>query len=99
MKRIAIIVAGLALLVTAGVALMQSSENFALPWHVIAGGGQRSLSPGFQVVGTAGQAIASPPGSAGASFRVGSGYWAGIHGSFPPFDHWIYLPVIQRGPN
>ncbi len=101
MKGLAIVLAAITLLVTVSVALTQSSASFVLPSHVVAGGGERSISGNYAVAGTVGQASASPPHSASASFRLASGYWAGIQAATPPpgVHHRIYVPLIQRGSN
>lgn len=77
------------LLLTTGVwALAQSSADYDLSWHVIAGGGGVSQSASFRVDGTVGQAVSGPPHSAANGFVVQSGYWS-FAGSRP-----LYLPFF-----
>lgn len=78
-------------LAVGAVALAQTSADFNLEWNVIGGGGGESSSAGYRVQGTIGQAIAGPPLSTSADFRVGSGYWYGAMG---PAVSTIYLPLI-----
>lgn len=99
MKRIAVILAVVGILATAGVVLAQSSGSFELRWQIIAAGGGRSASSSYQVSGTIGQAAGSPPRLVSAGFRVGSGYWAGIQAALAEVRHSIYLPLIQRQSN
>jgi hypothetical protein len=96
MKRIAMVVLIVALVITAGVTMASSSANYALRWRVIAGGGQRSTSGSYRVAGTVGQAVTGPPRSASASYRVGAGYWSRLDLATTPLGHRIYLPLIQR---
>lgn len=100
------ILGAVAVLAGVGGVLAQSSRSFRLPWDVIAGGGTLSASARYQVAGTVGQGAASPPVAESASYRVGSGYWAGIRGLVvareptpipPPDKERIYLPLILRG--
>lgn len=64
----------LLLLFTAVAVLAQTSSDFNLEWHVIAGGGGKSASSSYRLEGTIGQSIASPPFSGSGSFVVSSGY-------------------------
>ncbi len=106
MRCRAVILGAVAVLAAVGGVLAQSSASFRLPWDVIAGGGALSASAQYQVAGTVGQGAASPPVAESASYRVGSGYWAGIRGLVgapeptpipPPDREHIYLPLIRRG--
>lgn len=105
MRGAALFLSALLALALVGAALAQSSASFRLPWDVIAGGGERSASGSYQVAGTVGQAAVSLPLAESASFRVGSGYWAGIDGPLGAYEptpmplpdgHRVYLPVILR---
>ncbi len=89
-KFLAVIVLLLSLTIGA-VALAQTSAGFNLEWNVIGGGGGESSSASYRVQGTIGQAVAGPPISTSADFRVGSGYWYGAMG---PAVSTIYLPLI-----
>ena len=75
MKRTMILIAVLAVLVTAGVAVAQMSASYRLERSVIAGGGAQSASANYQVAGTIGQSLASPPESSSAGFQIWSGFW------------------------
>lgn len=65
----------LLVLVMGTTVLAQTSADFNLEWHVIGSGGGQSSSADYQVKGTVGQGLASPPTSGSASYRVSSGYW------------------------
>jgi len=78
MKKRVLIASGLllvALIVTLGAALAQTSANYNLEWHVIGGGGQPVSSANYIVNSTAGQGVASTPYSSSASYVVCAGYW------------------------
>lgn len=75
--RTAITVAAIvASLLLGGMVLAQSSANFSLWWHVIAGGGDQSASAGYAVSSSIGQPAIGALSS--ASHRLGAGYWYGI---------------------
>ena len=69
--------------------LAQTSADYDLSWHVIAGGGGTSASPGYRVEGTTGQSAAGPSGS--ADFRLSSGFWFA-----QPAQERVHLPIILR---
>ena len=98
MKRIALLLVIVSLVVTAGLGLAQSSANFTLPWHVMAGGGRTlaSSSNSYRVQSTVGQGAAGPPFLASTSYRVSSGFWAGALLSSEPPLRLTYLPVVHR---
>ncbi len=79
---------------TGAIVMAQISAQFNLGWHVLGSGGGASSSAGYQVRGTIGQGLASPPVSSSASFSVSSGYWSGT-GSAPEFH--IYMPIVVKG--
>jgi hypothetical protein len=96
MKRFIAFLLGAALLITTGMALMQSSSSYDLSRHVIAGGGQSSSSS-YTLQGTAGQALAGPPASASSRFELESGFWAGFSGVLSdPASQDLYLPVVRQ---
>jgi uncharacterized repeat protein (TIGR01451 family) len=80
MKRTMILIGVLAVLVTAGVAVAQMSASYRLERSVIAGGGAQSASANYQVAGTIGQSLASPPESSSARFQIWSGFWPDFEG-------------------
>jgi len=69
--------------------LAQTSADYDLSWHVIAGGGRTSASAGYRVEGTTGQSVAGPFGS--ADFRLSSGFWF-----TQPVEERLNLPIILR---
>ncbi len=78
MKKRVLIATGLllvALTVTLGMGLAQTSANYNLEWHVIGGGGEPVSSANYIVNSTAGQGVASPPYSFSGSCVVCGGYW------------------------
>ena len=72
------------------VTLAQTSPSFDLSWHVIGGGGGESASASYQLNGTIGQSVASPPTASSASFALSSGFWAADSGMR------VYLPAIKK---
>ncbi len=80
------------------VALAQSSANFDLRWHLIAGGGGRSSSPDFVVNGSVGQPSAGALTS--AHYRLGAGFWYGLGQAAPPpptpGPYMLYLPIVLK---
>lgn len=68
--------------------LAQTSADFNLEWHVLAGSGGPSASADYVVDGTAGQSLAGPPQSGGNAFVVNSGYWQESRA--------VYLPLVTR---
>jgi hypothetical protein len=78
MKKRILIATGVllvALMVTLGTGLAQTSANFNLEWHVIGGGGQRVSSANYIVNSTSGQGVASPSYSFSGRCVVCGGYW------------------------
>jgi hypothetical protein len=69
--------------------LAQTSADYDLSWHVIAGGGRLSASADYRVEGTAGQGIVGP--SSSADFRLSSGFWFA-----EPAEERVNLPIILR---
>ena len=90
--KVLLAIAAVLLLVGAGTIVMaQTSAQFDLDWHVLGSGGGASSSVGYQVRGTIGQGLTSPPVLNSASFSVNSGYWA----AGPKFH--IYMPIVLKG--
>lgn len=75
LKPFLVLLLFLLVLVMGTTVLAQTSADFNLEWHVIGSGGGQSSSADYQVKGTVGQGLASPPTSGSASYRVSSGYW------------------------
>ena len=116
MKRPASLVAAAVLVVCfallSSLTLAQSSANFGLWWHLIAGGGGRSTSSSYAVSGSIGQPLVGASGNAGYGLR--GGFWPGLGGGAAPTAtatatlpapatptltlaaHRIHLPVIMR---
>lgn len=90
-KRWYLLAAGLLLFVVVGTAVLaQTSANFNLEWHVIAGGGQPATSTNYRLNGTVGQGLAGPPAQTGSQFQSTSGYWVvGV-------EQFVYLPTVLR---
>lgn len=90
-KRLFLLAAGLLLFVIVGTAVLaQTSTNFNLEWHVIAGGGQPAASTNYRVNGTSGQGMTGPAAQSSSQFQSTSGYWA------VGMERYIYLPVVLR---
>jgi hypothetical protein len=61
--------------------------GFAVPRHVIAGGGGRSSGGAFAITGTLGQADTDPlQPSSGGAFAITGGFWPGIAAAVPSGD-------------
>ena len=89
MKSVLPLLLLLAALILATLALAQTSADFDLSWHVVAGGGGRSTSADYVVQGTAGQAAAGPPSAQGADYHLNSGFWY-------PSEFELYLPLAAK---
>jgi len=95
MKKPLVITAALlliAMVVTLGTALGQTSANYNLEWHVIGGGGQPIDSFSYIVNSTVGQGAASPPYSFSGRHVVSGGYW---FGDALTIAH-SYLPLVLK---
>jgi hypothetical protein len=91
MKRIAISLIVIALLLLAGSALAMSSDNYRLDWFtpLTGGGGGPASSAHYAVNFTVGQtAIGS---SDSTHYQAGLGYWYGVD-----VGHRIYLPLVLK---
>jgi hypothetical protein len=79
-------------LLLGGGVLAASPAGFDLDWHVVAGGGGASSSPGYVLQGTAGQPAAGV--LSGGDYALGSGFWGGgeVAGSL----YRACLPLILR---
>ncbi|MGC9396544.1 MAG: hypothetical protein ACP5J4_17000 [Anaerolineae bacterium] len=81
----------LAALSVSGAALAQTSPNFDLEWHVVAGGGQPVSSANYVVHSTIGQALGASSLSS-ANFRLSGGFWPVSGGRYAT----IYLPLVLK---
>lgn len=90
-QKIALILLLVVVMLTAvTLILAQTSANFDLTWNVLGNGGSPSTSASYQVNGTIGQDLSSPPRLNSAGYQVSSGYWVlGSNGA-------IYLPVVYK---
>jgi hypothetical protein len=72
-----------------------SSDNVAVDWWVMNGGGAPAVSGSGNVAlnGSLGQTAIGPSASTGSEYALGAGYWYGT----APGERYIYLPVILRG--
>lgn len=87
--RIAVAALLVLLLFIVGIGVLaQTSVDFNLEWHVLAGGGGPSASADYVVNGTVGQSLAGPPQSGNSAFVVNSGYWQE--------SLTVYLPLVGR---
>ena len=74
-------------------AAAQTSASYGIRWHVIGGGGQKSVSVHYVVNGTAGQGAASQPYSVSSNYTISGGYWYGDIARF-----WDYIPLVNMSP-
>ncbi len=94
-KRLLTVAAVLLLVGTGMIVMAQTSAQFDLGWNVLGSGGGASSSASYQMRGTIGQGLASPPVLSSANFSVSSGYWAPGTETAPEFH--IYLPIVVKG--
>lgn len=99
MKRAAMAVGLIGLLLLAGSALAQTGGGFDLSWYTVDGGGALNLTgspessdPGYALGGTAGQPDAGQ--MAGGGFTLGGGFWGGGAITIPTYG--VYLPLGLR---
>ncbi len=91
MKREAILVLIACLLVVAVPVLAQSSDNYDLSWHVIAGGsGRMESAAGHRLLGSAGQSLVGTTMTSGGH-SLCSGFWCGAVEQYR-----VYLPLVMR---
>jgi hypothetical protein len=110
MNRIRITSLGLGVLFTLLLAVTTwagSSDNYAIDWWVMSGGGAPAASGSGNVAlnGSLGQTAIGPSASTGGEYALGAGYW--LEAAPAPYiylavvlRHWppyIYLPVVLRG--
>jgi len=93
MKRTAIFLIVVALLLLAGGALAMESENYRLDWFtpLTGGGGGPASSAHYAVNLTVGQAAIGSPDS--THYWAGLGYWYGVD---VDVGYTIYLPLVLR---
>jgi hypothetical protein len=65
--------------------LAQSTANYDLSWHVVAGGGGRLESAGYTLLGTAGQPVVDS--LTGSSYSLTGGFWSRE-------IYQVYLPLV-----
>ena len=90
MKRSAILLAILALLLLTHIALAMESTNYKLDWFVplTGGGGGPSSSTNYEVDFTVGQTAIGAADS--DNYAIGQGYWYGV------LDSWLFLPLVLQ---
>ena len=86
----AILVPMACLLAIALPVLAQTSSNYDLWWHVVAGGGGRMESPGYTLLGTTGQTGAASMAS--GAYGLSGGFWAGWTPGGGVYQ--VYLPLV-----
>jgi hypothetical protein len=100
MKRIRMIPLGLGVLLIfllVGVAWAGSSDNYAIDWQVMSGGGASASSPGWVTLnGSLGQTAIGPLANGDESVKLGAGYWSSVVSGEPPLTQFIFLPVVVR---
>jgi hypothetical protein len=93
MKKLAILLALLGLLLATGPAYAQSGGPYDLTWNSIDGGGVTFATAGpYTLGGTAGQADAGV--LQGGPYVLGGGFWMG--GAASGGAYRVYLPVVVR---
>ena len=89
MKRVAIPLAVLALLVLASAALAQAGGGNDLSWWTVDGGGTTSTGANYVLTGTIGQADAGVV--TGGTYSLMGGFWGGQAQQVS-----VYLPTVLR---
>ena len=91
MRRTAILLTVLVLLLLASNAGAMSSANYKLDWFtpLTGGGGGPASSTNYAVNFTIGQTVVGA--SSSASYQVGLGYWYGVAQQFK-----VYLPIVLK---
>lgn len=85
----------LLILLLAGVVRAGSSDNFAINWQVLSGGGAPAATGNVTLNGSLGQTAIGP--STGDNLSLGAGYWYGSNLlSIAPGNEPVYLPIILR---
>jgi hypothetical protein len=96
MKQVAVFLVLMAVLLTIGVAMAQTSGEYDLSWSTIDGGGGNSSGGNYMLSGTIGQPDAGTAMS-GDDYRLIGGFWAAgtpARGQGGNFD--VYLPLTLR---
>ena len=93
MKTRIIILVIVCLALTAPV-LAQSSANYDLSWHVIAGGGGRVTSTSYALLGSTGQPLVGTMMTSGGH-TLCSGFWCSEEGGGTVKGR-TYLPLIMK---
>lgn len=88
-KALRLIIGFLCCLLLGSMALAMSSDNYAIDWDVIAGGGGPASSASYTLRSIIGQAAIGS--SSSANFQLGAGYWYGVRVRYK-----IYLPIILK---
>jgi hypothetical protein len=76
-------------LLLVGPATAMESDNFAINWDVMGGGGEPIASDNFALNGTIGQGVIGLKSS--TNYSLCSGYWCGA-----VLEYAIYLPLVLR---
>lgn len=92
-RRIAFltILALVALFAVSSILVQARTDDFALAWWTVDGGGGASSGAGFGLQGTVGQSDAGPT-LQGGGYALKGGYWAAGGAS----ANLLYLPLVQR---
>jgi hypothetical protein len=90
-RRVAVLLALIAILILAGSAIAMSSTNYRLDWFIpmTGGGGGLASSANYAVNVTVGQSVIGA--SSSTNYQDGLGYW--YRGTGP---YYLYLPLILR---
>jgi hypothetical protein len=87
MKRTAILIAVVALLLLAGI--VQAAVTQTVDWRVMGAGGGHAEAAPYALDGTIGQAVVGTAADTGSDLC--SGFWCGA-----AVEHNIYLPLVLR---
>lgn len=88
-RWLALVLALLVLVSTAGSTQAQSGGGYDLSWSTVNGGGGESAGGGFRLAGTVGQPDAAVISDGG--YRIQGGFWGGVAVTYR-----IYLPLVLR---
>jgi len=85
----------IAALLSVTIAVAQTGSGYDLAWNTVDSGGGTASGDGYALDLTLGQPDAGT--QSGGGYVLQGGFWGGVSaGTTPTFNHWLYLPVLQK---
>ncbi len=85
----------IAALLSVTIATAQTGSGYDLTWNTLDGGSGATAGGGYTLDGTLGQWDAGV--QSGGGYTLMGGFWSGVsEESAVTFDHWLYLPLVQK---